>query len=105
VLVIVGSLFDMVTTEILLQAGTVQRGDYMISFSEANPLFHMLGKETFIAVYAVVTFLIIAVIVLLPRIVRNKIAYQVGLFVLSAYGIIHLILGVKNYQIIQTYLL
>jgi len=94
-----------VTTEILLQAGTVQRGDYIISFSEANPFFHMLGKETFIAVYAVVTFLIIAVIVFLPKIVHNKTAYKVGLFVLSAYGIIHLILGVKNYQIIQTYLL
>jgi len=105
VLVIVGTLFDAATTEVLLQAGSVQRGEYIISFSEANPLFHILGKDGFIAVYVVITILVIALILFLPRIVRSRTACQVGLMVLSAYGVAHLVLGIRNYQIIQTYLL
>ena len=51
-LVVAGALFDAATTEVLLRAGSVQTGEYAVSFSEANPLFHVLGEETFIAVYA-----------------------------------------------------
>ena len=105
-LTVVGCVFDMVTTEILLQAGSVQVCGSIISFSEANPLFHVLGKQGFLAVYAVVSLMIIAVIVSLPKIVkRNTAPYQLGLLVLPTYGIAHLILGFQNFQIIQTYLL
>jgi hypothetical protein len=104
-LVVAGALFDAATTEVLLQAGSVQTGEYTVSFSEANPLFHMLGKETFIAVYAITTILVVALILFLPRIVRHRTAYRVGLMVLSVYGVVHLVLGVRNYQVIQAYLL
>lgn len=104
ILLVVGSALDFVTTEVLLSVGEVRVGDTIISFSEANPLFHILGHERFVAVYVLVTAALIALTVYAPRVVpRGTAHYQVALMVIACFGLAHLVLGVRNYLIIHSF--